>query len=195
MLFYKATFYCPETDRESGDPAADTSQQKTYSFLQNRYDHRYLRNYNEMLRKAVATWTTFCFVAERNEDFCAFTVVFSVKANEDVPHLLAAAQKTLLKPAEEADIQLTEITLQDAISLHSLIDHNCFTSHISEPVGDFFRENFHGYRATFLPNSNFRDTMPEASGYSCKEIQHLSTKYFPDSLFCKEIERMYLRPP
>ena len=191
MLFYKATFYCPEPDRESGDPAADISQQKTYSFLQNRGDHRYLRNYNEMLRKAVATWTTFCFVAERNEDFCAFTVVFSVKANEDVPHLLAAAQKTLLKPAEEADIQLTEITLQDAISLHFLFDRDCFTSHISEPVGDFFRENFHGYHATFLRDSNFRDTIPEVSRYSCKNIRQLSKKFFPDPLFCEEIDRIY----
>ena len=191
MLFYRATFYCHWAAKEPGSSAADNRQHIADSILLHRGDNRYLRNYNEMLRKAAAPWTTFCFVVNGNEHIYGFTAAFSVRKKEDAPHLLDAIRKTLLNADEEADIQLTEITLQDAISLHSLTDHNCFTSHISEPIGDFFRENFHGYRATFLPNNNFRDTMPEANGYSCKEIQHLSTKYFPDSRFCKEIERIY----
>lgn len=191
MLFYKATFYCPEPDRESGDPAADISQQKTYSFLQNRNDRRYMRSYNERLRKATAAWTTFCFVAERDEDSCGFTVVFSVKAKEEVPSLLAAVQKTLLKPAEEADIQLQEVTMQDVVGLLNHADYNCFMSCISEPIEDFIKDSFNGYHATFLPDSNFRDTIPEVGRYSCKKIRQLSKKFFPDPLFCEEIDRIY----
>ena len=141
MLFYKATFYCPETDRDSGNPAAGISQQKTYSFLQIRNDRRYMRSYNERLRKATAAWTTFCFVAERDEDSCGFTVVFSVKAKEEVPSLLAAVQKTLLKPAEEADIQLQEVTMQDVVGLLHHADYNSFMSCISEPIEDFIKES------------------------------------------------------
>ena len=191
MLFYKATFYCPEPDRESGDPAADISQQKTYSFLQDRNDRRYMRCYNERLRKATAAWTTFCFVAERDEDSCGFTVVFSVKTKEEVPSLLAAVQKTLLKPAEEADIQLQEVTMQDVIGFLNQADYNSFMSCISEPIEDFIKGSFTGYRATFRPDSNFRDTIPEASRFSCRDIRQLSKKFFPDPLFCEEIDRIY----
>ena len=191
MLFYKATFYCPKTDGESEDPAADKSQQKTWSILQNINDRRSVRSYNERLRKATAAWTTFCFVAERNEESCGFTVVFSVKAKEDAPRLLAAAQKTLLKPTEESDIQLQEITMQDVVRLLNVADYNSFISCIAEPIEDFIKESFNGYRATFLLDSNFRDTMPEISKYSCKKIRQLSKKYFPDPLFCKEIDRIY----
>ena len=76
MLFYRATFYCHWAAKEPGSSAADNRQHIADSILLHRGDHRYLRNYNEMLRKAVATWTTFCFVVNGNENIYGFTVAF-----------------------------------------------------------------------------------------------------------------------
>ena len=191
MLFYKATFYCYRTAGKSEDSTADKSRRTIDSILLHRGDYRYIRNYNEMLRKAVASWTTFCFVVDCKEDVHGFTVAFSVRAKEDAPCLLAAVQKTLMTSSEEADIELQEITLQDVVGLHDVTEHNYSLNNISEPIREFIKNTFHGFRATFLPNSNFKDIMPEVSGYSCNKIQHLSKTYFPDSLFCKEIERIY----
>ena len=195
MLFYRATFYCYRTAGKSEDSADDKGRRIIDSILHHRGENRYMRNYNDMLRRAAAPWTTFCFVTDCKEDIYGFTVAFSARSKEDTPCLLSAVQKTLLSSFEEADIQLQEITLQDVVRLHDVTEHNSYfqgiMSDISEPIREFIKGAFHGYHATFRPDSNYRDTMPEVSGYNCKEIKHLSKRYFPDSLFCKEIVRIY----
>ena len=193
MLFYKASFYCFLTDEKTRNTSAAKYRNQLISYLQNKDGSRSVRRFNETLRKVLAPWTSFCFLADCEGDSHIFTLVFAVEKIEEVFQLIAALKKNLLKSKDKADVQLQEITLQDLITLRGNADPNYYGRDFTGPFWEFIRDSFSGFRPAFLPGSNFREIIPENGHYNCKEIQHLSRKYFPDPLFCEEIRRIYSR--
>lgn len=194
MLFYKATFYCFLTEEEPENTTAAKNRCQLMSYINNKNDGiRYIRRFNETLRNAAKPWTSSCFIADNEEGASDFTLVFTVEKNEEAFHLIATLKKTLLNPTDEADIQLQEITLQDLIQLLGNSDRNYFSRDFVGPFWEFIRDGYSGFRSTFLLGSNFKELIPEINDYSCKKIQHLSKKYFPDSLFFEEVRRIYSR--